>query len=289
MRIKKEVNRNCSFFRFAVCFLFDCLHSINRIAVRCNTNYFQMSVISVKNNNRTMQKAKLIFLHLLPGLITITLIVLAAPMLQRNHLHTGLAFLFAFLFVTIPVHIFLLLREGKNIHGFFSFKQVNRFSAKMPFWQYAVAFLLFIVLAFTLLYFLTPVNNYLAQHLFAWLPAYLQDNDFNQQLGFNTMLFFLVLQIIVDGILIPVVEEFYFKGYLLSRMTAFGVFAPLLNAFLFTLAHFWQPYNYLLIFSIQLPITYFVWWKKNVYIGILLHLFGNLFGAIAALLTFLNG
>ncbi len=84
------------------------------------------------------------------------------------------------------------------------------------------------------------------------------------------MLFFLILQIIVDGILIPIVEEFYFKGYLLSRMESLGVFAPLLTASLFTLAHFWQPYNYLLIFFIQLPLIYLMWWKKNVYIGIYL-------------------
>ena len=235
-----------------------------------------------------MKIPKAIFLHLLPGLVCIIAIILLAPLLQKYHFHTGLAFLFAFIFFTIPLYLYLLLREGKSINGFFSFKNVNLYAMPMPVWQHVVSFLGFVVLAFGLLFLLSPVNTYLAENVFYWLPSYLRDSDVNQHLSYQAMLFFLILQIIVDGILTPTVEEFYFKGYLLSRMKSLGSFAPLLSAGLFTLAHFWQPYNYLLIFSIQLPLTYLVWWKKNVYIGIYLHIFGNLFGAILSLIGFLN-
>lgn len=235
-----------------------------------------------------MKLSKVIILHLLPGAITIVLIVLLTPFMQKYEFHTGLSFLIAFLFITIPIHLYLMLREGKRLNGFITFKNVNRYQKVMPVWQYVVFFLLFIIWAFGLAYFLSPLKEYFSETVFAWLPQYLKDGGGIQKLGYQTMLFYFILQILVDGIIIPIVEEFYFKGYLLSRMTSYGAFAPLLTSALFTLAHFWQPYNYLLIFLIQLPLTYLIWWKKNVYIGIYLHVFGNLFGATVSLISFLN-
>ena len=155
-----------------------------------------------------MKITKAIFLHLLPGFITIILIILSAPLMQKYHFHTGLSFLFAFLFITIPLYLYLLLREGKKINGFLSFKNVNLYSISMPVWQYVVFFLSFVVLAFGLLFLLSPVNTYLAENIFYWLPSCLRDNGLNQQLSYRAMLFFFILQIIVDGILIPIAEEF---------------------------------------------------------------------------------
>jgi AcrR family transcriptional regulator len=40
-----------------------------------------------------------------------------------------------------------------------------------------------------------------------------------------------------------VVEELYFRGYLLPRISRFGGWAPVINCCLFALYHFWQPFN----------------------------------------------
>ncbi|AMM51821.1 hypothetical protein TH61_12415 [Rufibacter sp. DG15C] len=235
-----------------------------------------------------MRTGKAVFLHLLPGVITIVLVVLLAPLLQKYEWHTGLSFLVALLFITIPLHVYLLLREGKRINGFYTLRGVNLYHQPMPAWQYVLFFFAFIAWAFGLLFLLAPVKEFLLEDVFYWLPAYLKGSEQVQPLSYQAMLLFLVLQILVDGLIIPVVEEFYFKGYLLSRMTSLGVYAPLVSAALFAFAHFWQPYNYPLIFLIQLPLTYLVWYKKNLYLGVYLHVFGNLFGAILSLIGFLN-
>jgi membrane protease YdiL (CAAX protease family) len=91
---------------------------------------------------------------------------------------------------------------------------------------------------------------------------------------------------VLNGLAAPVVEELYFRGYLLPRLARFGAWAPLVNAVLFTIYHFWQPYAYLSILALMLPFIYLVWWKRNVYLGIAIHcainIVGNLllFGAL---------
>lgn len=51
------------------------------------------------------------------------------------------------------------------------------------------------------------------------------------------------------------------------------------SSLLFTLGHFWQPYNYPLIFLLVLPEGFPVYWKRNTKIFILLHCTGNTFAA----------
>ncbi len=58
----------------------------------------------------------------------------------------------------------------------------------------------------------------------------------------------------------------------------------MINALLFTLGHFWQPYNYPLIFLLVLPEICLVYWKRNIKISILLHCAGNTIGALLSLI-----
>src|SRR5205823_5289596 len=96
----------------------------------------------------------------------------------------------------------------------------------------------------------------------------------------------LVLQLVIDGIAAPVMEEVYFRGFLLPRMRYLGALAPAINALLFAVQHFWQPYNWALILLLNLPLAYVVWWKRNIYIGMLLHASANTIGAVLSLVGF---
>ena len=101
----------------------------------------------------------------------------------------------------------------------------------------------------------------------------------------STLLVMLIAQLVVDGLVVPIVEELYFRGHLMPRVNYLGWAAPLFSTFLFAVQHFWQPYNYLLIFLIVLPQAYIVWWKRNIYIGMLVHCTGNTLGAVLSLLA----
>jgi hypothetical protein len=87
-------------------------------------------------------------------------------------------------------------------------------------------------------------------------------------------------RILIDGLMVPFVEELYFRAYLLARLDRFGGWAPLINGGLFTLYHFWQPQNYPTIFLSIFPMVWLTWCKKNYRLAMLTHMTLNLIGGL---------
>jgi membrane protease YdiL (CAAX protease family) len=78
-----------------------------------------------------------------------------------------------------------------------------------------------------------------------------------------------------------VVEELYYRGYLLPRMSNLGAWAPVVNVVLWAaLIHLGQPWDVPAFIIAFLPLAYVMWWKQNVYIGIAAHTLGNLLNAL---------
>ena len=78
-----------------------------------------------------------------------------------------------------------------------------------------------------------------------------------------------------DGIAGPVVEEMYFRGYLLPRISRLGAWAPLVNTVLFSLYHFFTPWLNVGRIIGLLPMVYAAWWKKSIYVSMAVHVLGN--------------
>ena len=86
--------------------------------------------------------------------------------------------------------------------------------------------------------------------------------------------------LMLNGVVGPIVEELYFRGYLLPRMDRLGRWAPLVNVSLFSLYHFWSPWQVLARILGIGPMVFAVRWKRNVYLGILIHCALNLIGVL---------
>ena len=93
------------------------------------------------------------------------------------------------------------------------------------------------------------------------------------------------LWLVVTGVILPVIEELYFRGYLQPRLSRFGIWAAFINAALFALYHFWQPFDFFGIFLLGLLFAVLVWWKRNVRLSIVLHILGNLLLRVTALMA----
>ena len=78
----------------------------------------------------------------------------------------------------------------------------------------------------------------------------------------------------------PVVEELYFRGFLLPRMEQLGRWAPLVNASLFSIYHFWSPWQLMARILGIGPMVYAVRWKRNVYLGMAVHCSLNTFAVV---------
>jgi membrane protease YdiL (CAAX protease family) len=69
-------------------------------------------------------------------------------------------------------------------------------------------------------------------------------------------------------------------------MSQFGRWAPLLNVVLFSLYHFWSPWQLLSRIAGVTPYAYVVWRQENVYLGMAVHGLLNAIGVatVAALI-----
>lgn len=91
------------------------------------------------------------------------------------------------------------------------------------------------------------------------------------------------LYVLLNGIAASIIEELYFRGYLMPRLSRFGRWTPIIETALFTFYHFWQPYYWISQFFFILPVVVAVYWKRNVRLGLIVHMKLNTLGGLLTL------
>jgi len=247
--------------------------------------------ITISQNNRIEQHSlgKSVLLHLLPGFLFTILYLLGV----QYTIEWGVPAYFLFLIVgalfLIPFELGYLVYQAKKQNKSFCVKEIIGFQNKITKWQYIII----PVLLLGWIYFIAlvvnpPIENTIVENFFSWVPDYYfleslvsQVNQYSKSL----LIFSAVFGIFINGLLGPIVEELYFRGYLLPRISRFGYWAPLLNTVLFSLYHFFTPWQNPLRIMALLPVFYSVWWRKNIYLGIIVHCIMNLMGSFMLLMT----
>ena len=246
--------------------------------------------ISTENEREQHPLGKSIFLHFMPALIWLLFYIPFAWISQKNNIPTMFTMYILGACVLLPVQVGYLYYLGKKKNNKLSLKGIVLYRNKMPWWQY----ILFGVISggwiiFTLFVFGSKLAEILRSSLFAWVPEwfYLSRGNVEQNGAFieTTMVVFGLVFIAIIG---PLVEELYFRGFLLPRLSRYGKWAPLLNVTLFIAYHFWQPHFLLTGIVSIIPLMYFVWWKRNIYLGIGVHCFLNTLGWLVELIQRFN-
>jgi len=224
---------------------------------------------------------KSLALHLLPGAFIVVLFVAAAPLLIRAGFPPLFAIITVGLTIGLGFQLWHLYNEGRKRNGRLSLEGIVLYRESMPFWQYFVWGILFVVAAFVINTLTGPIGAALLK-LFPWLPEWFELRDPSTLLTYSKPILILtfVLYLLLNGIAAPIVEELYFRGYLMPRLSRFGKWTPIIETLLFTLYHFWQPYYWITQFFSILPVVYAVWWKKNIKLGIFVHMALNLIGGL---------
>jgi membrane protease YdiL (CAAX protease family) len=153
----------------------------------------------------------------------------------------------------------------------------------VPWWMYIAFPLLILIWGILVTSLVSPIDNLLLNQVFKWLPDwYTLRNvlDIKTMYSREAILFTAVCALILNGLVGPIVEELYFRGHLLPRLSRFGRWAPLLNVALFSLYHFWTPWMFFSRLVLLIPMVYGVWWKRNIYIGMIAHCLLNLIGTV---------
>jgi membrane protease YdiL (CAAX protease family) len=224
-------------------------------------------------------------LHFVPNAGVTAFYLLTVPMAARSGLPRELALLIGFTVVGIPIQLAIINAVSRRTG-----RSVVRYREPLPAWQYVVAVVALVgVVGALLLLPLGGISERLARTL-DFLPVAMrpQPDDALAGLARRAVLATLGLQVLIDGLVNPIIEERYFRGFLLAQLERLGWIAPVLNTALFALAHFWQLYNIATIFILVLPLTAFTFWKRNYYPQAVLHCLGNTVGAVIALVGFLG-
>jgi membrane protease YdiL (CAAX protease family) len=223
-------------------------------------------------------------LHLYPGLVILALYSIAAPRLSAMGYPPLIALLIAAL-VGVGVlqagHLLVLWRARKRLGPARATPIVMWRTPRAPLWYYLVVPLGLIVIAFVILALTGPLDLW-ALSVMPWLPKWYNFGDPQLYAGYapETILLTLRLRLVVDGLLLPPIEELYFRGYLMPRISRYGRWTPVIHHALFTVYHFWQPFNYATIFLGILPMTYVVWKTRDLRYSIVTHLLVNVVGAL---------
>ncbi|HAJ95236.1 MAG TPA: hypothetical protein DCP02_03285 [Actinobacteria bacterium] len=250
------------------------------------------NVSTSESNIEQHSIVKSIILHLLPGILVLICFIIAAPIFERNGIPSVNALLLAIAIMIIPFELGYLLYQGKKKNGKLSLKGIVLYRKPMRVWHYIVISLPCIIWSTLLLTIVTqPIDKYLIGKVFFWLPEWFNMANFInnlEQYSQGSLLLAGVLGFVLNGIAGPVVEELYFRGYLLPRISRLKGWAPLVNVVLFSIYHFFTPWQNPARILALLPVTYAVWWKKNIYIGIIVHCVINIIGAVASFLLILS-
>lgn len=222
---------------------------------------------------RAHSRLRSVTLHLLPGALITAFYFLAGPIVMRAGYPSMMALFVAIVFILIPFELGYLLYEGKRTNGRISLHNVVLYREPVPFWQYLLFVPLLLIWMLAVFALLAPLDNYLAQTLFWWLPDWSLPASSAATISqyprdVLAVTFAVEMVLSIAG---PVVEELYFRGYLLPRIPASRTWAPLINVLLFSLYHFLSPWQNISRIIGILPFVYVVSWKRNVYIGILTH------------------
>jgi len=234
-----------------------------------------------RNTENEISPGRQIILHLLPGGALTLAYVMLGTLFHNNGLPSVLGFFVASVLILFPFEIGMpiLLERRKKRQA--RLTDIFVFRERQPTWQ--IALLIGGTLLWAGLVFVTAGSalvDPIREGLFSWMPEwfdpgyYLLSQSYSRPVRIVTW----ALGIVFGAIAAPTIEELYFRGYLLPRMSGLKGWAPLAGAVLFALYHFWSPWLFVVRVIAILPMVYAVWWKRNIWIGIIAHCLLNLIG-----------
>lgn len=188
--------------------------------------------------------------------------------------------------ILVPMELGMIVSASKKEYGAYSLKCAFEGQEKLALWKIVLISFVFFGIAGLLSAFLAPIEN----SIFADMRAAVLDNlpvgfdwtnyeyirSFPKPIIVVTCIYYCIFNVIIG----PITEELFFRGYLTSHYKIQNAFTPILIAILFSLYHFWLPFNNVFRILVFAPVAYVAYRKKNIYISVGNHCLCNLISCI---------
>lgn len=216
----------------------------------------------------------LVALHLVPGAVTAALFyLLGQPVVRAGYPPIAAAVVAGAVGVT-ALELGFLLRRARRVTGRWDLSAVLPFRPSRFTWRRALLCVGLVVWGLGASIAMAPVRDGLKESAFGWMPGWALTPvpaDVAETSGATARLLTAAGFLLVLVLVAPLVEELYFRGYLLPRLARLRAWAPLVNVALFALYHLWKPWDFFSLVVILVPMGYAVWWTRDVRVGIAVH------------------
>ncbi|WP_406230454.1 CPBP family intramembrane glutamic endopeptidase [Nocardia sp. NBC_01009] len=225
-----------------------------------------------------------IVLHLVPGaLIVAAYLLIGEPFVNAIGYPVLMGWAIALCLVLIPI-LLGLLWLGRKHNGHISLRGVLHYTDRPVPRGKLVAMVIPLIVWMTVVGFaLAPMNNFF-KDFFTWLPYADEGGSataFLDGYSYSILLTTMVICLPLTGISLPLIEELYFRGFLLPRIAHLDGWAPVVSTVLFSLYHFWSPWVFVSRVIFTFPGFWLTWRKKDIRPAIGMHV-----GVDAILATF---
>lgn len=195
-----------------------------------------------------------------------------------------LSCLLGIIFVMVPFQLACILITSKKEYGQYSLKSALVFTKKIPKAKFIASILFSIAWATVVFSLLQNIEHgFMFRTVFRFVPDYYKLGDFPNQLNSyptHILKITAIAALLLNGLVAPIIEELYFRGLLLPRISQYGKFSPLIITVLFSLYHLFSPWENITRIIAMFPYNYLVWKKQNIFIGIITHCIINSIGGI---------
>ena len=192
--------------------------------------------------------------------------------------------------ILVPMELGMIISASKKEYGTYSLKSAFEGQEKLALWKIVLIAFVFFGIAGMLSAFVAPIEN----QLFAGMRSSVLNNlpigfdwtnyeymkSFSKPIRVLTCVYYGGFNVLIG----PITEELFFRGYLTSHYKKQNSFTPIIIGVLFSLYHFWLPFNNIFRILAFTPVAYVAYKKKNIYISICFHCICNLFSVVSFVL-----
>lgn len=227
--------------------------------------------------------AKLLGYYLIPGVFIALGYYIISPRLLSFNLSSifTLSILIAVVLIPIQGGYLLCKRTSKKDKTLLSeILAEQKHIHPKKFILYVIILIVFTGIVFALLG--NTITPLLKDRVFTWIPKWARYPNIPSLEPQQTVT--IITLLLFGNILGPLVEEVYFRGYLLNKTPGSPIVKSIINAFLFALYHFWSPWDIITRTIAVVPYAFITLKTKNIWIAIVAHIGVNMISTISILI-----
>lgn len=220
---------------------------------------------------------KVPLLAFIPSIISMLLYVFLGH--TQNYIPSLLLFLICVGIIVFPYELYIIHKNKGNLWN----------KSKLKWWQLIIIVGILFGIAGLGIMIITPLEHNLFSNVIdkinGAMPTYFSWDSSNLVNYSNIMIIITcVLYFLLNVIIYPIIEEFFFRGVLTNKLKKYGYLAPVFVTIVFSIYHFWLPFDNLFRIAVFMLPSILAYKYNDIRISIGFHCTCNLFTTISFIL-----